>query len=55
MIARLRAAQDAGCRYASIHSRPDVATGRNALRLGFQVAFTKAIVTRPGPGLAPSP
>ena len=55
MIARLRAAQDAGCRYASIHSRPDVATGRNALRLGFQVAFTKAIVARPGPGLLPSP
>ena len=55
MVARLRAAKDAGCRYASIHSRPDVATGRNALRLGFQVAFTKAIVVRPAPGLAPSP
>jgi GNAT superfamily N-acetyltransferase len=55
MIARLRAAQEAGCRYASIHSRPDVATGRNALRLGFHVAFTKCIVARPGPGLLPSP
>ena len=55
MIARLRAAQEARCRYASIHSRPEVATGRNALRLGFQVAFTKAIVVRPGPGLSPSP
>jgi GNAT superfamily N-acetyltransferase len=55
MIARLRAAQQNGCRYASIHSRPDVATGRNALRLGFQVAFTKAIVARPGQGLSPSP
>jgi hypothetical protein len=55
MIARLRAAQEAGCRYASIHSRPDVATGRNAIRLGFQVAFTKAILVQPGPGLIPSP
>ncbi len=55
MIVRLRAAIEAGCRYASIHSRPDVATGRNAMRLCFQVAFTKAILARPGPGLEPSP
>ena len=55
MIHRLRLAMDAGCRYAFVHSNPLIATGRNAMRLGFQIAFTKSILARPGPGLAPSP
>lgn len=55
MIARLVIARDAGCRYAAIHSRPDVATGRNALRIGFQTVYTKVVLARPAPGLAASP
>lgn len=55
MIARLELARQAGCRYAVVQSRPDVATGRNALRLGFRVVYTKALLVRPGPRLIPSP
>ncbi|HEV7280645.1 MAG TPA: GNAT family N-acetyltransferase [Pirellulaceae bacterium] len=55
MIARLELAREAGCRYAAVHSRPDVATGRNALRLGFRTVYTKVVMTRPGGGLASSP
>lgn len=55
MIARLLIARDAGCRYAAIHSRPDVATGRNALRLGFRTVYTKVVLSRPSPSLAASP
>lgn len=55
MIARLRAAREAGCRYVMVETLPHVATGRNALRLGFFVAYTKITFTRPGEGLLPSP
>jgi hypothetical protein len=55
MIARLNAAQQSNCKYVTIGSKPDSPTGRNALRLGFQVAYTKAILIRPAPGLLASP
>src|SRR5215208_4510771 len=55
MIARLAAAQQSNCKYVTIGSKPDSPTGRNALRLGFQVAYTKAILIRPAPGLLASP
>lgn len=55
MIARLRAAREAGCRYVMVETLPHVATGRNALRLGFFVAYTKITFARPGDGLLPSP
>jgi hypothetical protein len=55
LIARLHAAKRAGCSHAFVASHPIVATGRNALRIGFTVAYTKVIVARPGPGLAFSP
>lgn len=55
MIARLQAAHRAGCRQVCVNADPRIATGRNALRLGFQVAYTKAILVRPGEGLVPSP
>ena len=55
MIARLAAAQQSRCKYVTIGSKPDSPTGRNAMRLGFQVAYTKAILIRPGPGLLASP
>jgi GNAT superfamily N-acetyltransferase len=55
MIARLQKAQQANCKYVTIGSKPDSPTGRNALRLGYQVVYTKAILIRPGPGLLASP
>jgi GNAT superfamily N-acetyltransferase len=55
MITRLQAAQQSNCQYVTIGSKPDSPTGRNALRLGFQVAYTKAIMIRPAPGLLASP
>lgn len=55
ILTRLQAARDAGCRYATIASSPVIATGRNAMRLGFQVAYTKALMVRPGKGLRASP
>ena len=55
MITRLNAARQSACKYVTIGSKPDSPTGRNALRLGFQVAYTKAILIRPGPGLLASP
>lgn len=42
-----------GVAVATIGSRPDVATYRNARRMGFQQAYTKVILTKPGPGLIP--
>jgi hypothetical protein len=43
-----------GCILATISSRPGIPTERNALRLGFTMAYTKVILVRPGPGLAAS-
>jgi GNAT superfamily N-acetyltransferase len=54
-IARLERLSERGCAFACVQSSPMVATGRNALRLGFHPAYTKAVLTRPGEGLAPSP
>lgn len=54
MIARLAAIAEVGAQVATVQSRPGVATERNAWRLGFRVAYTKAILVRPRPGLAPS-
>jgi GNAT superfamily N-acetyltransferase len=50
---RLNHAVDRGATLATISSRPGVPTARNARRLGFQVAYTKSVMVRPGPGLAP--
>jgi hypothetical protein len=55
MITRLAAAHKAGLDFVTIGSKPASSTGRNAIRLGFQVAYTKAIMTRPAPGLLASP
>ena len=50
MIHRTRLAREHGCRYVTVQTKPHVATGRNALRLGFQVAYTNAIVVQPARG-----
>jgi GNAT superfamily N-acetyltransferase len=54
IVARLAAARERGCVLTTIGSRPDSSTERNAIRLGFRVAYTKVIVVRPGDGLAVS-
>lgn len=54
IVARLERARQRGCTLGAIHSRPGIPTERNALRLGFQVAYTKAILVQPGQGLARS-
>jgi hypothetical protein len=51
---RLVAARERGCVLTTIGSRPGMSTERNAIRLGFRVAYTKVIVVRPGEGLATS-
>jgi GNAT superfamily N-acetyltransferase len=53
IAARLRIAASRGARIVTISARPGVATEGNARRMGFQVAYTKPVVVRPGNGLAP--
>ncbi len=53
IAARLTAAREAGCAVATISSAPGNHTERNARRAGFQVAYTRAFMSRPGPGLTP--
>lgn len=56
MIAhRLERARARGLSLAVIHSKPGIPTERNAARLGFFMAYSKAVLTMPGPGLVPSP
>lgn len=52
IAARLRLAAERGATLATIGSRPGVATERNVRRMGFQLAYTKIAVVRPGPGLS---
>lgn len=51
IAARLNIAIERGAKLATISSRPGVATERNVRRMGFEVAYTKAILVRPGAGL----
>lgn len=40
---------------ASITSHPGIPTERNAARMGFQLAYVRAVMVKRGPGLVPSP
>ena len=51
IAARLRIARERGCTLATITGPPGAGTERNVRRMGFQVAYTRAIMVRPGPGL----
>lgn len=51
---RLNIAAQMGRRLATIGSRPGASTERNVRRMGFQTAYVKPMVVRPGPGLAPN-
>ncbi len=52
---RLEQARTRGCHLVTIHTRPGIATERNARRLGFQLAYVKAVMALSGPGLVASP
>jgi GNAT superfamily N-acetyltransferase len=52
---RLHFAAAKGVDLVTIHSHPGIPTERNATRLGFKLAYVKAIMVRPGEGLTPSP
>ena len=43
-------AWEAGDDLVFVHSEPGLATERNALRLGFRLAYTKVTMTRPATG-----
>lgn len=55
MVHRLEVLRRHEIQLACIHSLPGIPTERNATRLGFAMAYTKAIMVRPGKGLAQSP
>jgi GNAT superfamily N-acetyltransferase len=55
MVARLERARARGSTLATIVSHPGISTERNAARLGFSMAFVRAVLVRPGEGLVPSP
>ncbi|MFN0011444.1 MAG: hypothetical protein ACKVS8_07350 [Phycisphaerales bacterium] len=55
IAARLNAAAERRVCVATIGSRPGAGTERNAIRMNFQLAYTKLILTRPGPGLVAVP
>lgn len=51
MAARLNHGIAHGAAVASIGATPGIATERNARRMGFELAYTKVHVVKPGPGL----
>jgi GNAT superfamily N-acetyltransferase len=51
---RLGLAAQRGATLATIGSLPGIATERNVRRMGFALAYTKVILVKPGPGLAPN-
>jgi GNAT superfamily N-acetyltransferase len=54
ILARLHCARARGSTRATIVSNPGIPTERNAARLGFQMAYARAVLVRPGAGLVPS-
>ncbi len=55
IAARVRHAHERGAVIACIGSKPGIPTERNAARLGFRMAYTKAVLALAGEGLVPSP
>lgn len=55
IVRRLEHATECGSTLATIHSRPGIPTERNAMRLGFRMAYTKVAMAMAGDELAPSP
>ncbi len=55
IAARLGRALSLQADLASITSHPGIPTERNAARLGFQLAYVRAVMVKRGPGLVSSP
>jgi GNAT superfamily N-acetyltransferase len=55
IAARLERGKERGSRLAVINSGPGIPTERNATRLGFGMAYTRAVLVKPGAGLTPAP
>jgi GNAT superfamily N-acetyltransferase len=55
IIRRLEQGRARGSRMAVIQSGPGIPTERNAARLGFQMAYARAVLVKHGEGLVPSP
>ena len=55
MVVRLERALALGSDLADITSHPGIPTERNAARLGFRLAYVRAVMVKRGPGLVPSP
>jgi ribosomal protein S18 acetylase RimI-like enzyme len=55
IAARLAQGQERGSTLAIIASGPGIPTERNAVRLGFAMAYSRVALVKPGPGLVPSP
>ncbi len=51
---RLAAARQRGAGIATIGAAPGIGTERNARRAGFEVAYTRIFMSRPGSGLVPA-
>ena len=49
LIDRLHRASRMGCRMAAVTAVPDGVSARNLLRVGFQLLYTQAVMTRPTP------
>ncbi len=54
IVARLERARERGATLVCTHSSPGIPTERNALRLGFRLAYAKVVLVKPGEGLASS-
>ena len=54
IVHRLERARQRGASLATIHSKPGIPTERNAARLGFGMAYTRAVMVMKGEGLVPS-
>lgn len=55
IIQRLEQGRERSSRLAVIHSRPGIPTERNSARLGFQMAYVRAVLVKHGEGLVASP
>lgn len=53
LLARLERAREVGAPIATVHSRPGGPTERNAVRLGFSLAYSKVEMARPSTPRAP--
>lgn len=54
IAARLNLARERGVKVVTIGSRPGAGTERNVRRMGFQTAYTKAVLALRGDGLVPA-